>query len=48
MNAVTEIITKIPDLPMERVNALIALAALALAMFALYVVLHAIKDRGSK
>ena len=46
MNAVTEIITELPDLPMERVNALIVLAALAMAMMALYVVLTVIKDRG--
>lgn len=48
MNAVIDILTKLPDLPMERVNALIVLSSIGLAIFALYVVLTVVKNRGEK
>lgn len=48
MNAATEIITELPSMPMDRVLAMIVLAAFGLAAFALYVVLTAIKDRSGK
>lgn len=48
MDAVTKILTRLPDLPMERINALIVLSALGLAIFALYVVLTVVKARTEK
>jgi hypothetical protein len=45
MNSVSSFIAVIPHLSMDRINAIIAIGAIILAIFALHVVLTVIKER---
>jgi hypothetical protein len=45
MKTVTEFLASFPTLPMDHVNALIALAALGLAAYAIYAVSCVVKEQ---
>ena len=45
MANLTDVLTKIPNLTMDHLNALIALSAVGLAAFAIYVVFAVVTER---
>ena len=48
MQVVDDLIARIPGIPIEHMIALIALAGLGLAIFAIYVVFHVVRERQGK
>jgi hypothetical protein len=48
MKTVVDFLTILPSIPIEHMVALVALAGLGLAIFAIYVVFHLVRERQGK